>query len=203
MSFADIAALSIHDVKNNLSQLAGQAEARGDMATVGIALHAAETLTRLLVFYKSENGILDLVVDAHAPSDLLTELADTLNQLDGITIETDVQAAPALWYYDQTLVQMLLANALYNARRFAHSRIVLSARENGGFLELTVQDDGSGYPESVLADNDDAAPVTQEGTGLGLRLARRVARMHENAGQCGDIKLCNGQGATFVLRLPS
>jgi K+-sensing histidine kinase KdpD len=203
MSFAEIAALTIHDVKNNLAQLAGQAEARGDAATLRTALNASEALTRLLVFYKSESNILRLAVDAHTPADLIMELVAELRNTSTMSIVVKDDNAPALWHYDKTLVQMLLANAIHNALRFAQSRITISAREMDGFLEFEVHDDGAGYPESVLADEDASAAITPEGTGLGLRLAMRVARMHENAGQYGEIRLFNDHGAVFVLRLPS
>jgi signal transduction histidine kinase len=203
MSFAEIAALTIHDVKNNLAQLAGQAEARGDAATLQTALNASEALTRLLVFYKSENNILRLAVDAHTPGDLIMELVAELRGSSAISIVVNDDHAPPLWYFDKTLVRMLLANAIHNALRFAQKRIAISAREMDGFLEFEVHDDGAGYPESVLADEDASAAITPEGTGLGLRLAMRVARMHENAGQYGEIRLFNDHGAVFVLRLPS
>ncbi|MES2047750.1 MAG: ATP-binding protein [Pseudomonadota bacterium] len=207
MSFAEIAALTIHDVKNSLAQLAGQAEARGDAATLRIALNASEALTRLLVFYKSENNILQLAVDAHVPADLITELATELvaehRDVSAISIIVDDTAAPTLWHYDKTLVRMLLANAIHNALRFAQTCITISAREMDGFLEFEVRDDGAGYPENVLSDEDGSAAISEQGTGLGLLLAKRVAQMHENAGQYGEIRLFNDLGAVFVLRLPS
>lgn len=203
MSFAEIAALTIHDVKNSLAQLAGQAEARGDAATLRTALNASEALTRLLVFYKSESNILRLAVDAHAPADLIMELVAEQKNLGAISIVGNDDHAPALWYYDKTLVHMLMANAIHNALRFTQTRITISVREIDGFLEFEVRDDGQGYSENVLADEDASAAISPEGTGLGLRLAKRVAQMHENAGQCGEICLRNDQGAVFVLRLPS
>jgi two-component system sensor histidine kinase SenX3 len=203
MSFAEIAALTIHDVKNSLAQLAGQAEARGDAATLRTALNASDALTRLLVFYKSESDILKLAIDAHVPGDLITELVAELKGLSAVSIVINDAAAPALWYYDKTLVQMLLANAIQNALRFTQSRITVTAREVEGYLEFEVQDDGAGYSEHVLADEDALATITPEGTGLGLRLAKRVAQMHENAGQRGEIRLFNDHGAVFVLRLPN
>lgn len=203
MSFAEIAALTIHDVKNSLAQLAGQAEARGDGATLRIALNASEALTRLLVFYKSENNILQLAVEAHVPTDLITELVAEHKNLSAISIMLDDAGAPPLWHYDKTLVRMLLANAIDNALRFTRTRITISAYEVDGFLELEVRDDGAGYPESVLSDDDASAAISEQGTGLGLRLAKRVAQMHENAGQHGEIRLFNDHGAVFVLRLPN
>lgn len=203
MSFAEIAALTIHDVKNSLAQLAGQAEARGDAATLQIALNASEALTRLLVFYKSESNILKLAVEAHTPDDLITELVAEHKGLNAVSIIVNDDPALALWHYDKTLVHMLLANAIHNAQRFTQTSITISAREIDGFLEFEVRDDGAGYPENVLTDDDASATISQEGTGLGLRLSRRVAQMHENAGQRGEIRIFNDHGAVFVLRLPN
>ncbi|MDO8177826.1 MAG: ATP-binding protein [Undibacterium sp.] len=202
MSFAEIAALTIHDVKNSLAQLAGQAEARGDVATLLTALNASEALTRLLIFYKSETSILRLAVDAHAPADLLVELGAENQSSASIMINIDCASAPTLWFYDETLVRMLLSNALQNALRYAHSHITLAARELDEFLEFVVHDDGDGYAASVLADTGASAAITPEGTGLGLRLALRIAELHENAGQRGTVILGNENGAVFILRLP-
>ncbi|MDD5250250.1 MAG: HAMP domain-containing sensor histidine kinase [Rhodocyclaceae bacterium] len=202
MSFPEIAALTIHDVKNRLAELAGKAERRGDKDTVRTALEAAATLTQLLAFYKSENGILTPNVDAHAPADLVDELAHEAGGMGGIAIETDCGAAPTLAFYDETLVRMVLANALQNAMRHARSRIMISVGERSGQVEFCVRDDGPGYPASVLADGGYAAAVTREGTGLGLRLAKRIARLHESAGVRGDVALANQDGAVFALRLP-
>jgi len=202
VSFAEVAALTIHDVKNRLAQLAGRAETRGDVETLRMALEASETLTRLLVFYKSETGLLGLEIDAHAPADLATELAKETGGLGKFAIEADCSNAPALWFYDETLVRMLLANALHNALRYARKQIVIAVTDLGDYLEFSVRDDGNGYPEEMLADTEASAPVTREGTGLGLRLAKRIAEMHENGGRRGEIRLSNEGGAVFRLMLP-
>jgi hypothetical protein len=64
MRFAEIATLTLHDVKNRLAQLAGRAEARGDVETLREAMAAAETLTKLLIYYRSDVGSLALDIDA-------------------------------------------------------------------------------------------------------------------------------------------
>ncbi|MBK8116153.1 MAG: ATP-binding protein [Candidatus Accumulibacter sp.] len=85
----------------------------------------------------------------------------------------------------------------------AYTWIAIEVAESDGFLEFVVRDDGSGFDEQLLNDAGGAAVhVTGEGTGLGLRLARRIAEMHENAGQRGQIRLGNECGAVFRLLLP-
>ena len=202
MSFSEIAALTIHDVKNRLAQLAGAAERKGDTETLRTALEAAETLTQLLTFYKTEIGGMRLDVEAHAPADLVDELVRETKGISNVAIEQDCSAAPPLAFYDETLVRMVLANALHNASRYARSRIRIGVAEQDGYCVFTVRDDGPGYPDSVLADLGASAAVTRGGTGLGLRLAGRIAQQHENAGLRGAIGLANDGGGVFTLRLP-
>ncbi|HNO73129.1 MAG: ATP-binding protein [Candidatus Accumulibacter phosphatis] len=203
MSFADIAALTLHDVKNRLAQLAGRAEARGDLDTLHETIDASNALTRLLTYYRSDVGTLTLDIDAHAPAELAAELIDDTCIRGRRRIDLDCSQAPTLWFYDETVVRMVLANAVQNAARYARARIVIEVAERSGFLEFLVRDDGHGYRQEVLDDATGVtAQVTRNGTGLGLRLARRIAEMHQNAGQQGEIRLDNDGGAVFRLLLP-
>lgn len=204
MEFVDLAALTIHDVKNRLAILASRAEARGDGETLHEVLEAAATLTRLLLFYKSEKGRLDADIDARVPADLLAELAAEIGRQTALTVDVDAAAAPTLWFYDESLVRLVLVDALYNAMRYARQRIVLGAAERDGWLCFSVRDDGPGFPDTLLgaAGTFDMQPVSGEGTGLGLHLASRVAALHENGGQRGRLELANDGGALFTLFLP-
>ena len=203
MNLSDIAALTIHDVKNQLARLAGLAEQRGDHETVHVAIEAAAKLTALLILDKAETGVLRPNIEAVAPTDLVDELVrETKGMRDGIVVEQDCRDAPTLAFFDSLLVRMALANALNNALRYASSRIRISVTEHDGYCVFTVSDNGNGYPESVLADSGATAGVSATGTGLGLRLAGRIAEQHENRGRRGSIGLANDGGAVFVMRLP-
>ncbi len=201
MSFAAMAAITIHDVKNRLAALAGRAEARGDAETLAVALDTAGALTRLLAFYRAETRTLVLDIDAHAPGDLAADLVRDEAGAARCPIECRLADAPTLWFYDQALIRMVLANALQNARRFARTRIVVSVVERGDWLEFVVRDDGPGFSAALLADVA-AAPVTREGTGLGLQLAGHVAALHQHAGRRGELGVANDGGGVFTLRLP-
>jgi len=71
MQFVDLAALTVHGVKNRLAILAARAEARGDRETLRDALEAAATLSRLLACYKAEKGQLAADIGACTPVDLV------------------------------------------------------------------------------------------------------------------------------------
>ncbi len=203
MNFDDLAAFTLHDVKNRLAILASRAEAQGDPDTVREALEAAATLSRLLIYYKAEKGQLTLDIEARVPADLLEELLVEIGQKTVLTVKAEVNAASGLFFYDESLVRMILLNALYNARRHAQQQIVIAARQTAdGWLCFEVRDDGPGYPPPVLAQPLAMQAISQEGTGLGLHLASRVAALHRHAGQAGYIALKNDGGAVFSLHLP-
>lgn len=96
-------------------------------------------------------------------------------------------------------------NLLANAVRFtpAEGQITLGCRCEAGFLILTVQDTGSGFPAEILQhgaqmfSTGDAARSDGH-QGLGLYFARTVAEAHG-----GSLQLCNTpSGALATLQLP-
>ena len=107
----------------------------------------------------------------------------------------EAPAAPVLIDPDQ--FQEALANLLDNARRFAHRRIGVTVVEHDdGLVVVRVSDDGPG-----LAAEDVERAFEQfvtfgpgVGTGLGLPIARGIARAHG-----GELSYVDG---AFELRLP-
>ncbi|MFJ6200423.1 sensor histidine kinase [Janibacter terrae] len=93
-----------------------------------------------------------------------------------------------------------LAPVLTNALRVS-DRVRVSARLVGRTVELVVSDSGPGLPVGVADDIFEPGWSGEGGSGLGLSLARRVAR---SGG--GDVTLADaggdGRGASFVVALP-
>jgi signal transduction histidine kinase len=97
------------------------------------------------------------------------------------------------------LVRRAIAPLVENARRHARTRIRLELSHGHGRVELAVRDDGPGVPPR-LGDRAFEPGVGENGSGagLGLPLARRLAR------SCGgDVRLGPGPGGCFVLSLPA
>jgi two-component system sensor histidine kinase ResE len=102
----------------------------------------------------------------------------------------------------------MLTNLVDNAIKYTPDggRVTVSVRgDSGGAVVLSVSDTGPGIPEQDLAriferfyrgDQSRSEP----GTGLGLSLARAIARAHG-----GDITVESrpGEGSTFTVRLPA
>ncbi|MFC5748351.1 sensor histidine kinase [Actinomadura rugatobispora] len=106
---------------------------------------------------------------------------------------------------DRLRLSRLLANLLDNAERHAVEQITVTVRGDDGAAVLEVTDDGEGIaPEDREAVFQRFARLKAgrerdaQGTGLGLPIARQVARAHHGTLTVED----SPRGARFVLRLP-
>lgn len=103
---------------------------------------------------------------------------------------------------DELRATQILANLLDNAWKACATgdRFGLRVMRRDRWLMLTVWDAGKGVPDFIQPYLFDRPPSpTKEGTGLGLVLARRLARAHG-----GDISFVSqeGSGSQFTLLLP-
>jgi signal transduction histidine kinase len=99
------------------------------------------------------------------------------------------------------VVHRALAPLVDNARRYARSQVSIEVAASHGLVSATVRDDGPGL-EPGLADRVfepgvRGSAATAGAAGLGLPLARRLAR------SCGgEVRVGDGPGGCFVLELP-
>ncbi len=100
---------------------------------------------------------------------------------------------------DSHAVREILANLLDNARRYASSRIEVLLRQFEARVEIRVTDDGPGLSDDMV-DRAFERFVTfdsKAGSGLGLPIARELARAHG-----GDLTYENGSFVTVLAALP-
>ena len=106
---------------------------------------------------------------------------------------------------DALALQRMLTNLVDNAVKYG-GRARLTVQEVGGEARVQVQDDGPGLAESELERvftpfyrPTAARTLDDKGVGLGLAVARTIARAHG-----GDIELASreGCGVTATVRLP-
>jgi len=217
LNINDLAASSIHEIKNLLGQLTLSLEEIAQDAKPGTEQKIAsarfacsrvvDQLTEILTLYKLESGHLQPSVDAHSPADFLEDLQLSARHLTGGRVQITLQAnpeAPAFWFFDRELAQGALMNALHNALAHARSKITLRIDNKEEYLVLTIADDGPGYPPTLLDSPLTQPQTTHQGGGLGLFFANSVAKAHENKGRCGKVMLHNAAegGAVFCLYLP-
>ena len=221
-------ASTAHDMKNSISVLSGTLERLLDAASpetekaypqMAQMLYQTrrlnDNLMQLLALYKQ-------VGTSAYPFDVqpieVGQLAEqvvangrVLLESRGIGLELDIDPG-LVWHLDEDLIVGVVSHAVNNAVHYTRDRILLVARERDGWLEIRVEDNGTGYPTALLEAGSAAMSGTASGVnfvtnsaGLGLHFSREVARMHRHRERSGAVRLENGGplgGGCFILLLP-
>jgi GAF domain-containing protein len=173
--------------------------------------HLLSLINDILDLSKIEAGRMEL---APAPFHLPTALENAVTLVKerasrhGITLQVDIDPRLGELVGDERKVKQVLLNLLSNAVKFTPEggRISLKASRTDGAVEIAVTDTGIG-----IATEDQAAIFEefrqvgtdetrkQEGTGLGLTLAKKFIELHG-----GKIWVQSelGRGSTFTFTLP-
>ncbi|CAN5773685.1 ATP-binding protein [soil metagenome] len=123
------------------------------------------------------------------------------------TVTKDVARLPRV-LADESRLTQILVNLLVNAAQAfptsdaARNRITVSAQETGGWIAISVADNGPGIAPDVQRRMFDPFFTTKpvgEGTGLGLSICRSIVKA---LGGELDVDSALGKGSTFRLRLP-
>jgi len=104
---------------------------------------------------------------------------------------------------DESSLQRAMLNLLDNAVRYAASEVRVCVVEDRTFVDVTVADDGPGFPDELLPrvfDRFTRDPGSGGGMGLGLAITNAIAAAHG-----GHVTAANraGGGAEVRLRLPA
>lgn len=226
INFVDILASTLHDTKNSLGLLSNtianiierhQAADSSLAQDFNLLQYEIKRLNhnqiRLLALYKAEKSQFFVSIDYHSVSECIGDVAMQSAPLlasKGIEIEIDYQES-LFWAFDQGLICGIMDNVLNNALRYTKDKVRVSAFEVNGYLLLKVEDNGAGYPESMLINEKDGIELQKAidfntgSTMLGLYFAKLVASCHVNRERKGYIALTNGGalgGGTFSLYLP-
>ena len=186
-----------------------QAEYLQDILSSG--RHLLSLINDILDLSKVEAGRLELELGRfHLPTALdnaLTLVRERATR-HGITLTQTVDARLGDIVADERKVKQILLNLLSNAVKFTPEggRVGLTATAADGVLTIAVSDTGIGIaPEDQAAIFEEFRQVgredarKQEGTGLGLTLAKKFVELH---GGRIWVQSQVGQGSTFSFTLP-
>jgi len=224
INFSDFIASSIHDMKNSLNiqigfleKLMDECQDKVDKPTLGQlgqtiyeASRMNVNLIQILSLYKLGKSIYPIDIAEQSVNEILDEVVlqnQSIMGYKGITV-TVACDENCYWYFDRDLVTGILINALNNAYQYTTDKIHFVAKVRDGMLEIRVEDNGRGYPKSMLLENvaeNKGISFATGSTGLGFYFSSRVAQMHKNAGKQGGLSIENGgtfNGGCFVLTLP-
>ena len=178
---------------------------------VGVIVAETGRLSRLidnvLAFARQDRDTLTLSVRLcqidEVVTNVLSRFQGSLNQL-GIAAELDLQS-PDPCLADPDAIEQILENLISNVEKYAAAEqwMKVTTRQEGGTSRITVADRGPGIlpsdREQVFEPFWRASHELNQaaGTGIGLAIARHMARLHG-----GDLTLLDtDQGATFQLVL--
>lgn len=153
-----------------------------------------------LAFARGQGG------EAPVPADLSALLSDIVEgaRRNGTALSLDAEEALTL-PLQPNAIKRCLTNLIDNAVRYGE-QVEVRARRAGESVEVLIEDDGPGIPPESVEDVfkpffrlDNSRNPNYAGAGLGLAIARDVARGHG-----GDILLDESAsgGLRAVLRLP-
>jgi len=173
--------------------------------------HLLSLINDILDLSKIEAGRMEL---APAPFHLPIALENAVTLVreraarHGITLELDLDPRLGELVGDERKVKQVLLNLLSNAVKFTPEggRMSLKAVLTNGLVEISVSDTGIGIaPEDQAAIFEEFRQVgsdetrKQEGTGLGLTLAKKFVELH---GGRLWVESELGRGSTFTFTLP-
>jgi K+-sensing histidine kinase KdpD len=223
IAFPEFLASIVHDMKNSLGMIlsateetVGACKSLGCPSSKRLSQMQYETkrlnnnLVQLLTIYKMDQAQYTVNITDNVVRDFIVEtVLQNKPLLDYRKIEVVTECPDDLfWFFDSNLISGVINNILNNAYRYAQDHLRIVAREKDGFLVLTVQDNGTGYPDAMLSSTEHDARGTSfrtGSTGLGLYFASLVAGLHKNKGRSGHIEISNGcelGGGCFSIYLP-
>ena len=223
IDFSSVLAAAVHDMKNSLCLLIQSIEqlsetidksdpqANAQVASVHYeATRLNTSLVQLLSLYRTQLDTLPVTVDKCFIADLLEDVLGAVRlykQHKNVCV--NVQCDENLsWYLDSELVYMLINDAIMNALRYGKQYIQVSAFIDSDELVVKVEDDGDGYPPSMLEQSQTEMAeftLSQGRTGLGIFFARLIASAHKRGQKQGRIILSNGglySGSVFEVKIP-
>ncbi|TMQ09211.1 MAG: response regulator [Deltaproteobacteria bacterium] len=174
--------------------------------------HMVRLIDDLLDISRISRGVLELKRDrvdlaavVQSAIDGARPFFDRRHQLVSVEAPTPMYA-----HADATRVAQILGNLLHNAAKFTpeHGRISVELTQDDGRAKIRVVDAGVGIPPDqiervfdMFARVERFGTRAEQGLGIGLALARRLAELHGGALQA--ISGGEGRGSTFTLSLPT
>jgi signal transduction histidine kinase len=174
------------------------------------ALHLLQLVEQILTYSRTEAGQLRVTPEHVEVGALVKETAALIEPLltaSGLSFQMHFPEQPLTVVTDPALLRQILINLLTNSIKFTDSgEISLEISSDGENFRCAVHDTGIGIaPEDMerifepFQRVEQDRVVREEGTGLGLAVSRRLARLL-GGDLTAESKL--GVGSTFTVRLP-
>ena len=168
------------------------------------AQHVTQIVDTLLAAAQLEAGTAHGTSDAYEVALGALEGASALPSAERLDLVVEPPSQPLRLGVDAALAERVLQPVFENACRYGRSFVHVGLDRRGNRIVYVIEDDGPGIDEEereaiFQPGVRGRAGSEANGAGLGLALARRLARA-----SAGDVSVeGNGSGAQFVVVLPS
>ena len=139
-------------------------------------------------------------------AELIQNILEMQPAPDGFTVQTDLHVQPFM--ATRTPLETALRNLISNAIKHhdgSTGRIVVQAKEDNSYCEISVTDDGPGVPpaskDRIFKLFQTLSSKDRGGSGIGLALTKRVIDLHGGRIQV-ESPLAGGRGACFRFWWP-
>ena len=136
-------------------------------------------------------------------SDDMKMRASAQNRLLAVDFPADLPTIAA----DRASIGEVLGNLIDNAIKYSNEggTVTVTAKTNGDFVDVSIEDKGIGMPESVVSQlfqkfyRSHRSRETVAGTGIGLYISKAIVESH---GGTISVRSEDGRGSTFTISLP-
>lgn len=196
-AWGEVARRLAHEIKNPLTPIQLSAErlqhklsAHLTGSNAQLLLRATQTIVSQVAAMKNMVSEFADYARTPAPKLVVLDMHQLLREVLGlyeansIPITLCMNATRARVRGDATRLRQVIHNLLQNScdalQNVALKEIILSTLDEGGILRLCVQDNGSGFPEHLLARAFEPYRTTKpKGTGLGLAIVKKIVEEHD------------------------
>jgi nitrogen fixation/metabolism regulation signal transduction histidine kinase len=216
-AWGEVARRLAHEIKNPLTPIQLSAErlqhklsAKLDERDAQLLQRATQTIVSQVAAMKNMVG--DFADYARGPALKLAHLdmhrlireVMGLYEAGAIPVALKLDATRSEVNGDATRLRQVIHNLLQNAQDALHGvpqpQITLASETHGTEIRLRIEDNGAGFPESVLSRAFEPYMTTKtKGTGLGLAIVKKIVEEH---GGSIDIENRESGGARVNITLP-
>jgi signal transduction histidine kinase/ligand-binding sensor domain-containing protein/DNA-binding response OmpR family regulator len=212
-----------HEIRTPLTLIAGPVEKlleslkKGDKHYSAMQLVERNTnrllklVNQLLDFRKIDTGYMPIRL---IQSDFLVFVKEVFTNFQVLAVEKNIDyqlvydSSDYNLFFDADVLEKVIANLLSNAIKYTQleGRVCLSLKRNNDHISITVQDNGPGVLPGVRKSIfkrffriEEANSISEQGTGIGLSLAKEMAILHG-----GDLSIIDlpERGSCFRMRFP-
>ncbi len=220
----DFISFAAHELRGPITVIKGYVDILQDELHDVLQNDQAELFNRLSISSSRLSGYIDNILNTsrydrrhlkiRLNEDTVTAVYDIIkddmqlrasvqNRLLSVNIPADLPTIAV----DRASMSEVFGNLIDNAIKYSNEggAINVTAKTNGNFVDVSIQDHGIGMPESVVSQlfqkfyRSHRSRETVAGTGIGLYISKAIVESH---GGTVSVRSQDGRGSTFIVSLP-